>query len=48
MRPLLRLISWIVAMLLASAVGMVPGCASMGGGMRYGLESPAQEMSALL
>jgi len=48
MRPALRLISWIVAVLLASSAGMVPGCASMGGGMHYGLDAPAQQTSALL
>jgi hypothetical protein len=48
MRPVLRLVSWIVAVLLAGSAGMVPGCASMGGGMHYGLDAPPQEVSALL
>jgi hypothetical protein len=36
MRPAQRLISWIVAMLLAGTAGTLPACASMGGGgMKY-------------
>jgi hypothetical protein len=49
MRRALRRISWIVAMILASMVGTVPGCASMGGGMKSVLDPPAlQDLSALI
>jgi hypothetical protein len=49
MRPALRLISWAVALLFASASGTLPGCASMGGGMKYVLDpQPASEVVTVL
>ena len=49
MRPALRLISGAVALFLALATGTVPGCASMGGGMKYVFEPqpPAEVVTVL-
>jgi hypothetical protein len=35
MQPIRRMSKWVVALAIAYAVGMLPSCASMGGGMRY-------------
>lgn len=37
MDPIRRMSRWVVAVAIAYAVGMLPSCASMGGGMRYDL-----------
>ena len=37
MRPNRRVSRWVIAVAMAYAVGMLPSCASMGGGMRYDL-----------
>ncbi len=37
MEPIRRISRWVIAVALAYAVGMLPSCASMGGGMRYDL-----------
>jgi hypothetical protein len=39
MRPIHRLSKWAIAVAMAYVVGMLPSCASMGGGMRYDLLS---------
>ena len=39
MRTIRRLLRALAAMVVAGAVGIVPGCASMGGGMKYDLLS---------
>ena len=39
MRTLKRWLRALPAMVVAGAVGIVPGCASMGGGMKYDLLS---------
>ena len=37
MEPIRRVSKWVIAVAIAYAVGMLPSCASMGGGMRYDL-----------
>jgi len=37
MKYVRRISTWLVAAAMAYAVGMLPSCASMGGGMRYDL-----------
>ncbi|HEY2864717.1 MAG TPA: hypothetical protein VGK37_13950 [Casimicrobiaceae bacterium] len=37
MKPIRRLSRWVMAAAMAYAVGVLPSCASMGGGMRYDL-----------
>jgi hypothetical protein len=37
MEPIRRMSRWVIAVAMAYAVGMLPSCASMGGGMRYDL-----------
>ena len=45
MRHTLRRIAWMIAMVLASTAGTLPGCATMGGGMKYALDSPPLQES---
>jgi hypothetical protein len=37
MKPIRRVSRWVFALAIAYAVGTLPSCASMGGGMRYDL-----------
>jgi hypothetical protein len=37
MEPIRRISRWVIAVAIAYAVGTLPSCASMGGGMRYDL-----------
>jgi hypothetical protein len=37
MEPIRRMSRWVIAVAMVYAVGMLPSCASMGGGMRYDL-----------
>lgn len=37
MKPIRRVSRWVIAAAMAYVVGILPSCASMGGGMRYDL-----------
>lgn len=48
MRTITRLFRWLVTLALAWMVGIVPGCASMGGGgMKYFVDFPSVAAEAI-
>ena len=38
---ILRIVRWFAALALAYTVGILPSCASMGGGMKYVVSDPS-------